>query len=237
MSKLETPKQERIGNIPGFIQVDEPRDVSSDFKQKTEELIDRLGVTEYEADTFLQYVEMLNIGDIESLNNKTILDIGSGSGAFKKVLERMIFPRFFVNLDNASVDLWEGRMDVQGDVKQLPFKDESFDYILMHCSVPIMQATTANRPWDIPVSIREAVRVLKPGGTIKIYPGFMDIASAARRVDGFFLKKYGRMNAEVLLALKQLHEQYPQLRIKLTAVHVREYSAEEGKDSLLEITK
>lgn len=59
---------------------------------------------------------------------------------------------------------------VGGVAENLPFADETFDYVLAYSSVPKF-SISIERAED---AMDEMVRVLKPGGEIRIFPFFID---------------------------------------------------------------
>jgi len=135
------------------------------IEKKMQELY---GLTHDEAFVFVLYCTNLDVKP-EDLKEKKVLDVGSGSGYFKKSLEKIIGKSDFVNFDRDIFEDEDQSLDVLGLAESLPFKDESFDLILTHCSTPVMLATGGNFELIAP-TVKELLRVVSRGGTIKIYP-------------------------------------------------------------------
>lgn len=164
-----------------------------------------------EARALFQYGYDLNL-KTDDLVNKKIIDIGSGDGSFKSALEKIgVDSDLIVNFDKGLDDERFRNTDVVGDVVSLPFKDESFDIAVAHCSVPIMQATSGEHG-AVPNTIKEMLRVVKRGGKVKIFP----IASANKTFEPQFRKDRLRMGSMVLEELDRVHKVDKDIKIKIT---------------------
>lgn len=121
-----------------------------------------------------QYQEALNF-PIETLKGKKVLDIGGRPGGkFARKAKELE-----VDLVTLNPELSELRPSpvhtVAGLSQELPFADESFDFVIALASVPIYLPKFAE---DIRKSSMEIIRVLKiPGGAI-ITPITEDIRSS-----------------------------------------------------------
>jgi SAM-dependent methyltransferase len=96
---------------------------------------------------------------------QTIVDVFDGLPADARVLEvgsggRRIDPRV-VSLE---ID-WSPEIDVTASVLELPFSDDSFDFVF---SQAVLEHVT-----DPPLAMREMIRVLKPGGVFHCVAAFM----------------------------------------------------------------
>ena len=78
-----------------------------------------------------------------------VLDLGCGTGVLTKALASRGYDTTGVDISRA---LWEG------DVFALPFPDASFDGIVTRWVIPHFR--------DWPLIVKEAARVLRPGGTL-----------------------------------------------------------------------
>ena len=102
---------------------------------------------------------------VERLRGKRILEVGCGAGVNLLSLQRCaevvgidvepLYLQFTAVL--AHLEGMPSPPRVCGLAESLPFPDESFDVALFHGSLPYMR---------IPVALREAARVLRPGGTL-----------------------------------------------------------------------
>lgn len=99
--------------------------------------------------------------------NMHVLDVGCGTGLIAENAEKLGGPQsFVVGLDPSLGMLHEAarrgrvRRPVNGVAEQLPFHDESFDFLCMSYALRHVA--------DLLLTFREYRRVLKPGGTILI---------------------------------------------------------------------
>lgn len=81
-------------------------------------------------------------------NGGTMLDMGCGDGPFRQICSH-------TNLDYVGID-YDGTSPLLGDAHALPFKNESFDFIISFAVFEHIR-----NPF---VAIREVCRTLKPGG-------------------------------------------------------------------------
>ncbi len=95
-----------------------------------------------------------------------LLDLGCGTGVLTKALAQLGHDVTGVDISQAMLDKIDtsagpGRITLrQGDVYALPFADASFDGVITRWVIPHFR--------DWPAIVREAARVLRPGGTLVI---------------------------------------------------------------------
>lgn len=96
----------------------------------------------------------------------TVLDLGCGTGVLTKALAALGHDVTGVDISQAMLDKIAaanpaGRITLhQGNVYALPFADASFDGVITRWVIPHFR--------DWPVIMKEAARVLRPGGTMVI---------------------------------------------------------------------
>ncbi|NMD43922.1 MAG: class I SAM-dependent methyltransferase [Clostridiales bacterium] len=96
-----------------------------------------------------------------------ILDMGSGSGASLRLLESLGF-------EAVGVDKKESAHSVCGDIRALDFPSESFDAVLSECSFFISG--------DFEAALKEASRVLRPGGKLLLADVFFKTAAELKHI-------------------------------------------------------
>lgn len=95
-----------------------------------------------------------------------VLDLGCGTGVLTKALAALGHDVTGVDISQAMLDkidahVGPGRITLrQGDVYALPFADASFEGVITRWVIPHFR--------DWPLIVREAARVLRPGGTLVI---------------------------------------------------------------------
>lgn len=107
----------------------------------------------------LERLEMVKIAPI------SIMDLGSGTGFFSRILEKFYQKSWVYNVDRAigmlrfarSQSRWlDHQRFIQADACELPFQDQNFDLIFSNLTLH----------WcvDLKMVFQEIYRVLKPGG-------------------------------------------------------------------------
>ena len=87
------------------------------------------------------------------------LDLGGGTGVLHEPLRQRGFE--YINLDIAP----DGPGSVVGDAHDMPFPDRTFDFVVSKDSLVSFREPL--------VALKEAHRVLKPGGTLVIWTPFL----------------------------------------------------------------
>ncbi len=129
--------------------------------------------------------------DWEDLENKKVLEIGAGLASFAQEAKKK-------NIDVTSLEknpgLWEDEGQpsqetpyIQSDASELPFKEESFDYIFSKAAPPIISSNKK----EVKHILKEAERVLKEGGEFHFGPADLDASIFSeeelnKEVDGIF---------------------------------------------------
>ncbi len=85
-----------------------------------------------------------------SSSNSLCLDLGCGSGQYRKPMEQAGYRWIGFDFSNPNAPLW-------ADAHALPFPDNTFDFVISLAVLEHIQ--------NPPVMLREVYRVLKPGGT------------------------------------------------------------------------
>ena len=97
---------------------------------------------------------------ILKISRGKVLDIGCGDGYVLEVLRSHGFEVHGIDINRSFAELArkKGLSCIWGDARELPYPDSSFDTVL------IVNATLGNIPFGKIRVLREANRVLKPGG-------------------------------------------------------------------------
>lgn len=147
-------------------------DVFSDITKASPDVLEAIvNVLEMRAaDPQLQAMLESYLSEIELPDSAQILEVGSGTGSVARRLARLEQAKQVIGLDPSPVFLAKARELAkgidnltfkEGDGRSLPFDDPSFDLVVLHtllCHVP-----------EPEIVVREAHRVLKPGGTLAVF--------------------------------------------------------------------
>jgi len=166
--------------------------------------------SEDESDRLFIQLYHMNIRDVE-LDDKTVLEVGSGRGGGANWIARTYSPKSLIGIDYsaAAVKLCNhmyGRQNnlnfMEGNAMELRFEDESFDIIYnvesSHCYSNMSQF------------IQEAYRVLRPGGYFA-WTDFRDVKTMESIHEifissGFKIETQSDITTEVVAALDQVSE-------------------------------
>lgn len=147
------------------------------FKRRKKEgsRLEDFGLTDRPLDDYLSFLHL----NLEDLKNKKILDLGSGKyQKFARQLKEKFNDTEIVCLD-ISLVFKTRRIDKQlhyqqqkqplpllaGEFVDLPFKNDSFDYVLSLYSLSYLKTFEAYVS-----ALAEILRVVKPGGRVHIFP-------------------------------------------------------------------
>lgn len=175
---------------------------------------------------FAQYILHLNL-NLDSLGGKTIFDAGSGGVNFRKVLEKAGISCRVTNLDKS--DSHKDNADVRGDTYRLPFKDRSFDMVILRCASPIMDTRGAGSFGRVSGIIEEYLRVAKDGGSIKVYP----VGGYDKRFNRSINKRIEDMERIIIDCLVKYKQTHGESEMKI----MRFKDSDSGYSDLLEIRK
>lgn len=112
------------------------------------------------------------INSIDDFNNKTIIDIGCGTGNLLSIIDSLSNKCDLHGFDISSKMLDKSRKKVpnasfrQGNVNQLPYEDNTFDLLLNSASFHHYE--------DRKLALKEMKRILKPGGKLVILDSTLD---------------------------------------------------------------
>ena len=123
---------------------------------------------------------MISLADLPA--GAAVLDMGAGAGEALSLLREQGF-------DARGIDLTpRGEGVEQGDFLHVPFPAGSFDAVLSQCAFFVSG--------DQPGALREAHRLLRPGGTMLLSDVFFENPEALLRAAGFAVEHKEDMTAE-----------------------------------------
>jgi SAM-dependent methyltransferase len=127
----------------------------------TREYFDQIETRRYQLEPFIP-----GLARFDATRGQSVLEIGVGLGTDHVQFARAGADLHGVDLTDRGIELVRQRLELeslsselqQADAEQLPFPDASFDYVY---SWGVLHHTP-----DTPRAVREAIRVLRPGGRI-----------------------------------------------------------------------
>src|SRR6266511_4943190 len=152
-----------VGGIPRFVSGDSyASSFSEQWKRWATTQFDSVNGTDIFRRRFERY-----FGELERLRGLDVLDAGCGAGAFLDVVapyaERVVGVDLSESVESAyaSMRSHAGVDVVQGDLVQLPFPEESFDFV--YC-IGVIQHTS-----DPEAAFKSLARMVRPGGTLAVW--------------------------------------------------------------------
>ena len=118
--------------------------------------------------TFREYMENLKLAPEDF--NKKILDIGSGEGDFAAWAQNHGVSDTIYSLEKSPNYQAFAEKTTRGEAEYIPFKDESFDMIISHASMPILLYEKDDSKKALHYSVLEMLRVVRQNGEIRLVP-------------------------------------------------------------------
>ena len=120
-------------------------------------------------EVFRAYMEDLRLTPEDF--NKKLLDVGAGAAQFAKWAKEHGVSQEIYSLEPRGGYISEKEKSVAARAEAIPFADESFDLVVSNAAIPNMyigEWSTGMIKGKIKNSLQEMVRVLKPGGEIRL---------------------------------------------------------------------
>ena len=142
-------------------------DAGHDIQERLAHVLERRASDLQQRDMLCTY-----LGDIDLMEAASLLDIGCGTGPVSRELAGRLPAGQVVGIDPSPVFLATARKlsagfsnltFVEGDCRDLPCAPESFDAVVFH--------TTLSHVPNSEAALKEAFRVLRPGGAMAVFDG------------------------------------------------------------------